>query len=373
MSVPLNSIYKLRPSVAVANQGKYVDFFLTDIRKNVCIEIGSDVQRAIYNFDGVRTLEEWFHYNAIAECSYESAFKLIDYLNNQHILILVDEAYSEQYSLFPRIFSMLENFFCSQSDINKAFKRMQTKKVMVIGMGSVGTWVTHSLAMSGILNFIIVDADKVEVSNLHRQFGFTESEIGEYKVSTVKRFLMRKNKDCKISCISENLTENALNEWDLSDVDLIINCADSPSVDATSQWVGKYCMEHSIPHIIGGGYNLHLSLIGQVVIPGVTACVECFRKNLEEINIIDTTNIRRLESSNRRVGSFPPLSAISASIASNEAFKLLAGLNNLSMVNLRTEFSLESMNFKSISMSRRGDCKWCGYEGTYYQLSKYSD
>ena len=78
-------------------------------------------------------------------------------------------------------------------------------------------------------------------------------------------------------------------------VDLIINCADKPTVDQTSLIVGQFCMKHNIPHIIGGGYNLHLSLLGQTIIPFKSACVNCFKKSLEEENNIDTHNIKKLQ------------------------------------------------------------------------------
>lgn len=77
---------------------------------------------------------------------------------------------------------------------------------------------------------------------------------------------------------------------------LIINSADYPTVDETSRIVGAYAMEHGIAHCIGGGYNLHQTLIGQIIIPGKTACVECFRLELEDINVIDTSNIKRLDN-----------------------------------------------------------------------------
>ncbi len=141
-----------------------------------------------------------------------------------------------------------------------------------------------------------------------------------------------------------------------------------PSVDTTSNIIGEYALKNNIPHIIGGGYNLHLTLIGQVIIPHETACVNCFRKNLEEINKIDDKNIKKLNMPNRKIGSFPPLSALSASITSNEAFKILAKINSLNMINKRTEFLLENMNFKNLDMTKREDCEWCGKKGKYTKL-----
>lgn len=131
-------------------------------------------------------------------------------------------------------------------------------------------------------------------------------------------------------------------------------------------------MAHGIAHCIGGGYNLHQTLVGQIVVPGQTACVECFRLGLEEINVVDTANIRKLDNSHRKVGSLPPLSTLSAAITSNEAIKYIAGLECFTMANSRTEFSLRDMNFSTIKFGRRPECKYCGCDGKYYRLQGHS-
>ena len=239
---------------------------------------------------------------------------------------------------------------------------------MIVGLGAVGTWVTQSLLMDGVQNFILIDPDKVEISNLHRQIGFTEKSIGTFKVDAFSEYLKIKSNDVNITKIKDWLDETFFEKYQFSNIDLIINCADFPTVDKTSLLIGEYCMQKGIPHIIGGGYNLHQSLIGQVVIPNKTACVECFREKLEEINRIDTANIRKMEHKNRKIGSFPPLSALSASITANESFKILANLENIVMNNNRTEFLIRTLNFSNIEIKRSATCKWCGNEGKYYQL-----
>ncbi len=257
--------------------------------------------------------------------------------------------------------------------VEEHFQKLQKSRVLIIGLGSVGTWVAQSLLMSGVHNFLFVDSDRVELSNLHRQCGLTEANIGQLKTETFTKHLKEMDAEVEVESIVDWLDEGFFERNEVGHIDLIINCADKPTVDETSHIVGKYAMPRGIPHIVGGGYNLHQSLIGQVVIPGKTACLECFRLNLDDLNEIDTTNIKKLENKNRRVGSFPPLSALSSSITANEAFKVLAGLDNLTMAGRRTEFLLRELNFANMEMPRRHECKWCGYEGEYYQLQRDKD
>ncbi len=372
MSVGINDSLKLRPSVAVVSNGDVTEFFLSDIRKTIVLRMDKEVTKLLFGLNGKRTVEEFLEANQLSERA-EEVLPLLDFLNKNNVLIKVDDEYSVNYSHYPRVYSFLENYCTTQQQVEEKFRRIQQSRVMIIGLGSVGTWVAQSLLMSGVRQFLFVDADNVELSNLHRQCGLTEASIGQLKTEVFSKRLKEMDAAVQIECIVDWLDMGFFERHHIVHVDLIINCADKPTVDETSLIVGKYAMPHGIPHIVGGGYNLHQSLVGQVVIPGETACLECFRMNLDELNEIDTSNIRKLENIDRRVGSFPPLSALSSAITANEAFKVLAGLDNLTMAGQRTEFLLRKLNFANVEMKRRHDCKWCGYEGEYYQLQRDKD
>ena len=148
----------------------------------------------------------------------------------------------------------------------------------------------------------------------------------------------------------------------------MINCADKPNVDTTSLWIGEYGMKRDIPHIIGGGYNLHLSLIGQTIIPGKCACVMCFQKQLEEENKIDSSKVKKLMVQNRKVGSFAPMCSMIASMIGMEAIKVLSKNIIPANINRRGEFDIYSMDIQYKKYERRDDCEWCGKTGKYYHM-----
>lgn len=361
-------IYKLRPSVAVVELDNSIEFFLTNIRKSVTLEGLNGIKEFLFKFDGIKTLSVILQDEKLEKESEGEAIKLVEYLNRKNILLKIDEEYNEQYEEYSRVYTLLEDYNNSISEVNKAFKKIKESSVMIIGLGAVGTWVAHNLVMSGVEQLILVDFDKIEISNLHRQIGFFQKDVGDYKVDAISRRLLQFNNKLKIIKIKEKLDTEFFERNKFGKIDLIINCADYPSVDETSLIVGKYCMNNGINHLIGGGYNLHLSLIGQVVIPGQTACINCFKKKLEEINVIDTKKITKLQNKDRKIGSFPPLSSLSASITSNEAFKCLAGIKDLVMTENRSEFLIREMIFKNLKMDRRKDCEWCGKEGEFYRI-----
>ncbi|WP_312176740.1 ThiF family adenylyltransferase [Chryseobacterium sp.] len=361
---------RLRPSVAIVAKNEYTEFFLSNIRKSIVIKMDASISDFLFELDGSKTVSEWLNQKEINSEEKDVFFELLSFLNANSVLIDNDITYdNEDYQTYPRVFTLLEDYISKKSQVQSSFDKIKQSKVMIVGLGSVGNWVSLSLAMSGVKQFILVDPDKVDLSNIHRQAGFAEADNGMTKVSVMSNRLKNMLPEVEVECFENWLDDDFFEKTNISDVDLIINCADYPTVDKTSMLIGEYCMKNKISHIIGGGYNLHQSLIGQVVIPGETACVECFRVHLDEINEIDTSNIYRLNSSARKVGSFPPLSSLSAAITANEAFKLLAGLKNIVMHNSRTEFMMRELNFSNLLMNRRPDCNWCGYEGKYYQLS----
>ena len=209
-----------------------------------------------------------------------------------------------------------------------------------------------------------MDPDVVELSNLHRQLGYRTSDVGRPKVDALSDALMRYRPDLDIERCPVELSEESLERIE-GGVDLVINCADKPTVDQTSKWVGEYCMPRGIPHIVGGGYNLHLSLIGQTVIPGRTACVRCFERQLERDNEIDPTRVKKLQVPNRKVGSLGPLCALNASMVAMEAVKVLTGCTDPANANRRGEFDITTMAVSYTAYERLDDCDWCGEHGKY--------
>ena len=88
-----------------------------------------------------------------------------------------------------------------------------------------------------------MDKDTVDVTNLHRQFGYHEKDIDSLKTDALENKLKEYNPN--IDVIKENafLDEDILSCFDDVKIDLIINCADKPNVDTTSLWIGEYAID----------------------------------------------------------------------------------------------------------------------------------
>lgn len=356
---------KLSSTVSVVKiNDSIVEFFKSNTREQVRVKGDSDsIIEITSELDGNKTVEELAkHFNL----EITSLQKLLSFLEKKGILDLTRPVTDfENYRSFRRTVNFLNDFSDSHADLVNSFKNITTKTVMVIGLGAVGSWVVANLAQSGVRNFILIDPDKVDVTNLHRQFGYYDSDIGKYKVDALEKRLREYTSDIKLEKYREYLSTDTLNKFNGRKIDLIINCADKPNVDTTSKWVGEFCMKNNIPHIVGGGYNLHLSLVGQTIIPNKSACIKCFEKTLSEENNIDDQDIKKLVIKNRKIGSIGPMCTIIASLIGMEAIKVLSEKILPANLNRRGEFDVYSMGIKFSTFAKRDDCEWCGMSGKY--------
>ncbi len=361
----VNDIYRLKASVALVYNDNVLDIFLSNKREQFKITIDYEqIVELLFSFDGKKTVSDIMeNYENIDS---DDLFDLILFFIKKNVLIKVDCDYSEIFvSEQYRLINFFEDYCSSTSEVISSLKLISTRKVMIIGIGAVGTWVSESLIRTGLKNITLIDDDTVEISNLHRQGMFFSDDVGKFKVDVLSENLCSIFSDVKVTKIKEKLTSDFFKKYN-GKYDLIINCADKPSVDETTRIIARFCMEHKIPHIVGGGYNLHLTLIGQTVIPNRTACVMCFEKHLQKINSADLDGVKKLTRKNRKIGSFSPLSTIAASLATIDAIKIVSGKYDfISNSNSRIEFDVRERDINKHFVEKNDDCEWCGNHGIY--------
>ncbi|EHH2554563.1 ThiF family adenylyltransferase [Vibrio parahaemolyticus] len=361
----VNEIYRLKASIALVYNDKVLDIFLSNKREQFKITIDYEqIVELLFSFDGEKTVNDIL--GIYKNIDSNDLFDLISFFLKKNVLIKVDCDYSEMLmSEQYRLINFIEDYCSSTSEVISSLKLISTSKVMIIGIGAVGTWVSESLIRTGLKNITLVDDDTVEISNLHRQGMFFSDDVGKLKVDVLSENLCSIFSDIKVTKIKEKLTSNFFYKYN-DKYDLIINCADKPSVDETTRIIARFCMEHKIPHIVGGGYNLHLTLIGQTVIPNKTACVMCFEKHLQKINSADLDGVKKLTRKNRKIGSFSPLSTVAASLASIDAIKIVSGKYDcISNSNSRIEFDVRERDINKHFVEKNDDCEWCGNHGLY--------
>lgn len=99
---------------------------------------------------------------------------------------------------------MLEQFSRTELIIGKeSIEKLNNSKVAVFGVGGVGSFVVEGLVRAGIQNFVIVDSDVVDITNLNRQIIATHNTIGKNKVEVVKERILSINPNAKVEIYKE--------------------------------------------------------------------------------------------------------------------------------------------------------------------------
>ncbi|ADG92554.1 UBA/THIF-type NAD/FAD binding protein [Arcobacter nitrofigilis DSM 7299] len=114
------------------------------------------------------------------------------------------------------------------------FDKFQNTKIILLGVGGVGSFALDSLYRTGITNITIVDFDTYEESNLNRQMG-SEGNIGRVKVEALKE------KYPNVQIIHEKITESWIDEFDFSSYEYILDAIDDikPKVRLIQKYYDK--------------------------------------------------------------------------------------------------------------------------------------
>ena len=110
---------------------------------------------------------------------------------------------------------------------SEAMERIAQKRVILFGVGGVGSWCAESLVRSGIRHLTIVDSDRVCITNINRQLMATSETVGQVKVDALKQRLLSINPSANITALQKIFTEETAEEFDLSSYDYIIDAIDS--------------------------------------------------------------------------------------------------------------------------------------------------
>ena len=221
--------------------------------------------------------------------------------------------------------------------------KLRNAKVCVVGVGGLGNPITTRLVAMGIGKIRIVDRDVIELSNLHRQTMFDESDVGEIKVEVAARKLQKLNPDVQIEALPLSVNDyNALEVVDGCDV--VIDALDSVNARYS---LNKACVEKEIPFVTGAAVGVS----GQAftVLPKTSACYHCMFPALDE-DSMPTCSIE---------GVHPSILSIIGGIEVSEAVKIILG-KKPSLSDRILHVDLENLDFSYTQTSKVGECPVCG-------------
>ncbi|HBI6996571.1 tRNA threonylcarbamoyladenosine dehydratase [Clostridium perfringens] len=124
-----------------------------------------------------------------------------------------------------------------------ALDKLAKSKVMVFGVGGVGSFTVEALARAGVENLILVDDDTVCLTNLNRQIHATYKTISKNKVEVMKERVLSVNRNCNVETIQVFVTPDNLEEIIPDDVDYVVDAIDTVSAKIA---LAVYCEQKGI-------------------------------------------------------------------------------------------------------------------------------
>ena len=229
--------------------------------------------------------------------------------------------------------------------------KLEGSTISIFGVGGIGTWMVNGFYQIGIGHLRIADPDVIHESNLNRQLFFTSKDIGKYKVDVVADKLP----DANLQTSKKKVSEEVNLEEIISGSDFLVNCADSPSVADTTRIISRYAKKFGIPYMVTGGYNMHLGMVGPIIIPGKTACFDCF---LESQKIRDS--IRKLEviKDIEQTGSLGPIAGVVSNFQVMDVFKFLVEKGSVNL-NRFAEIDFMNLSIDWREFKKREGCDCC--------------
>ena len=109
----------------------------------------------------------------------------------------------------------------------EAMGRIAGKRVIIFGVGGVGSWCAESLVRSGIRHLTIVDPDRVCTTNINRQLMATSETVGQVKVEALRERLLSINPSAEITALQQVFTAETAERFDIGSYDYIIDAIDS--------------------------------------------------------------------------------------------------------------------------------------------------
>ena len=182
----------------------------------------------------------------------------------------------------------MENEFSREEVLigKENLSKLKLAKVAIFGVGGVGSFVVEGLVRAGIGNFILIDNDTVDITNLNRQLHATHSTIGKYKVDLMRDRILDINPNANVEIYREFYESNEKNKILDSSINYIVDAIDSVKSKIE---LAKDAKDLNIPIIssMGTGNKLDPTKFEIADISKTSVCplARVMRKELKKIGI----------------------------------------------------------------------------------------
>jgi adenylyltransferase/sulfurtransferase len=222
-------------------------------------------------------------------------------------------------------------------------EKLLAARVLIVGLGGLGSPVAMYLAAAGVGHLILADFDTVDLSNLQRQIAHTTDRIGQSKVESTTKTLRALNPDVNITSVIEVLDADKL-KYQVAKVDVVVDCCDN---FATRFAVNAACVATKVPLVSGAAIRLE----GQVsVFDNRDESSPCYRCLYDEDSEENTTCAAN--------GVLSPLVGIIGSMQALETIKIICGIGK-TLAGKLSVFDARYSQWRDLGLPKDKNCPVC--------------
>lgn len=223
-------------------------------------------------------------------------------------------------------------------------EKLLSARVLIIGLGGLGSPVALYLAASGVGTLVLVDDDTVDESNLQRQIIHTEKTVGQPKVASARSLLAEINSATRIETLSCRLDGEALVEQ-VTMATVVIDCSDNFT---TRRLINRTCQAAGTPLVSGAAIRLEGQLSVFDFRDSESPCYECLYQLNGEEDLTCSQN-----------GVLSPVVGIVGTSQALEALKLIAGFGR-PLVGELGLFDGAANRWRYLKFKKNSACECCG-------------
>ncbi|AAY79598.1 HesA/MoeB/ThiF family protein [Sulfolobus acidocaldarius] len=223
-------------------------------------------------------------------------------------------------------------------------EKISQLKIAIVGCGALGTTLAELLARLGVGKIKLIDADIVEVTNLHRTHLFEESDIGKPKATVCAEKIRKINSGIKVEVVNDIIDSNNAEEM-LKDSDYIFDALDNLYYRFL---LNDVAVKLRIPLVYGGVMGEYSSVM--LIVPREGPCLRCFMNYDEHENEVNACET---------IGTLDTVISITASL---QVQLMLNHLRN--QANLHSLYYLDTRELRidNVKISKNDKCPTCSLE-----------
>ncbi|MBU0904012.1 MAG: ThiF family adenylyltransferase [Firmicutes bacterium] len=253
-------------------------------------------------------------------------------------------------SIYERVIPIWGEIESENNNRYQIQRSIMSKKVGLIGCGTLGMGIISKLITNGVSNFILVDDDTVSRTNLTRQPAFLLKDIGKPKVEVAKQYIFDRTENPQVTIYNKKV-KNLLDLTIFNDVDILVVASDEYGVD---ELVQKYGNEKKITLSFSGDYTGSTGKIFPIVIPGKTHNYTCAHNYLYSVIGKDKKGFKDINNK-FTISSITSIADFIVSISSFEILKYLTGAMQPYLINKILFFNFANYTIDEINIDSE-DC-----------------